>query len=65
LIQKHKLIEGLFQELPEPQTTWGATERVRWLRLAASMFDVLYVADDKLVIIEVRATKEGADGKDR
>jgi hypothetical protein len=61
---RHHLIEGLFQELPDPGVKWGTTERARWLRLAASVFDVLYPADDgKTFIIDVRALREDVDGK--
>jgi hypothetical protein len=61
---QHKLIQGLFQELPEARTRWTAAERARWLRLAASMFDVLYIADDKVVaLIEVKTVPEDIGGK--
>jgi hypothetical protein len=61
---RHKLIEGLFQELPEPHAKWTAAERARWLRLAASMFDVLYISDDKIVVaIEVKASPEVESAK--
>ncbi len=62
-VQRHKLIDGLFQELPEPHAEWGTAERVRWLRLAASMFDVLYDRPDTLVAIEIRTVVEGSDGE--
>jgi hypothetical protein len=42
---------------------WGTAERVRWLRLAASMFDVLYERDDTLVAIEVKTSVERSDGE--
>jgi hypothetical protein len=61
--QRHKLIEGLFQELPEPHTKWTAAEQARWLRLAASMFDVLYETDDKIVVIEVKTVPEAKGAK--
>jgi hypothetical protein len=56
----HKLIEGLFQELPEP---WTAVEKARWLRLAASVFDVLYETDDKIVTVEVKTAPGGNGAK--
>jgi hypothetical protein len=55
---RHQLIEGLFRELPEPPAEWGTAERVRWLRLAASMFDVLYERQDTAVAIEVKTSVE-------
>jgi len=59
----HQLIEGLFEKLPEPETKWGAAECVKWLRLAASMFDVLYSADVDAFAIIARAIRENEDGK--
>jgi hypothetical protein len=60
---RHHLIKGLFEELPEPQAKWGAAERVRWLRLAASMFDVLYTTEDgKAFVVEVKTTRDNTDG---
>jgi hypothetical protein len=61
--RRHKLIEGLFQELPEPHAKWTVAEQARWLRLAASMFDVLYITDDKIVVIEVKTTPEAKSAK--
>jgi hypothetical protein len=58
--RRHKLIEGLLQELPEPHAKWTAAEQARWLRLAASMFDVLYISDDKIVVIDVKTAPAGA-----
>jgi hypothetical protein len=61
--RRHKLIEGLFQELPEPHAKWTASQQARWLRLAASMFDVLYVTDDKIVVIEVKTAPDAKNAK--
>jgi|SRR5271166_1209356 len=64
LARRHQLIEGLFQELPDPHSQWGAAEQARWLRLAASMFDVLYVNDDgRIVIIDVKKAPEAQSAK--
>ena len=62
---RHHLLDGLFQELPDPPAKRGTAERVRWLRLAASMFDVLYERDDTLVAIEVKikTSVERSDGE--
>jgi hypothetical protein len=61
--RRHKLIEGLFQELPEPHAKWTAAEQARWLRLAASMFDVIYLTDGKIVAIEVKDAPEAKSAK--
>lgn len=38
----HPFIQGLLQTLPEPQTDWSATERMKWLQTAANIFDLIY-----------------------
>jgi len=45
--QRHLLIEGLLQTLPDPHTNWALGERVRWLGAAANIFDVLFSSDDE------------------
>jgi hypothetical protein len=40
-----------------------AAEQARWLPLAASMFDVLYITDDKIVVIEVEVAPEAKSAK--
>ena len=36
------LIQGLVERLPEPDTIWSLDERAKWLRTAASVFDLVY-----------------------
>ncbi|KQU98733.1 hypothetical protein ASD12_20285 [Mesorhizobium sp. Root102] len=38
----HPFIQGLLKELPEPGTEFRMQMRVKWLRLAASAFDMIY-----------------------
>jgi hypothetical protein len=45
--QRHLLIDGLLETLPEPYTNWALGERVRWLGAAANIFDVLFSSDDE------------------
>jgi len=40
--QRHLLIEGLLQTLPNPHTDWALGERIKWLGAAANIFDVLF-----------------------
>jgi hypothetical protein len=42
----HPLIEGLFSKLPEPEAQWPLAARQKWLQTAASIFDLMYVAND-------------------
>jgi len=41
------LILGLLERLPKPGGTWCLEDRVRWLRTADSIFDLIYGSDDK------------------
>jgi hypothetical protein len=42
----HPLIEGLFSKLPEPETQWALAGRQKWLQTAASIFDLMYAANE-------------------
>ena len=41
-----RLIEGLVDLLPKPDGIWRVEDRVKWLRLAADIFDLGYKAND-------------------
>jgi hypothetical protein len=41
------LILGLLERLPKAGRTWCFEDRVRWLRTADSIFDLIYGADDQ------------------
>jgi hypothetical protein len=55
------LFQGLIDRLPKPDDLWPLEERARWLRTAASIFDLLYKpADDErseigIVIVKPQA----------
>lgn len=38
----HPLINGLLVTLPEPGTAWAKSQRVAWLKMAESIFDMIY-----------------------
>lgn len=40
----HPLINGLLVTLPEPGTAWPVAQRQAWLKMAASIFDMIYKA---------------------
>ncbi len=40
------LIQGLVERLPKANSLWPLEDRARWLRTAASVFDLVYKADD-------------------
>jgi hypothetical protein len=60
---RHPLIDGLLQELPEPQAEWGTDERKKWLEMASTIFNVIYKDSDdsrgslKVVVEKVPAKR--------
>jgi hypothetical protein len=39
---RHPFIEGLLRTLPDPDTDWPTRERIKWLKTAANMFELIY-----------------------
>jgi hypothetical protein len=42
----------LFQTVPEPFTEWSIEDQVKWLRMAAGAFSLLYPARGSITIEE-------------
>jgi hypothetical protein len=40
------LLQGLVDRLPKPNGIWSLDDRAKWLRTAASIFDLVYKAGD-------------------
>ncbi len=40
------LIRGLVERLPQPNGIWSLDDRAKWLRTAASIFDLVYKVGD-------------------
>jgi len=40
------LLRGLVDRLPQPNVVWSLDDRAKWLRTAASIFDLVYKAGD-------------------
>jgi hypothetical protein len=53
----HPFVKGLLRELPKAGEPWKHSERTKWLKLAASAFDLIYVGDGDIQIIEVKNQK--------
>ncbi len=53
----HPFIEGLLSTLPIPGEDWTSKERVKWLKTAANMFDLIYKGET--AEIEIRLGAEG------
>jgi hypothetical protein len=41
------LIRGLVERLPKPDTVWPLEDRVKWIRTATGVFDLVYKSDDQ------------------
>lgn len=49
----HPFIQGLLATLPENGKDWCIAEQVKWLQTAASIFGLIYHADDGRIKIEI------------
>ncbi len=58
--QHDPMIVGLFKKLPDAETEWGVSERIKWLRTAANIFDLVYTSDEGATEIEVARPKRTA-----
>ena len=54
---RHPFIQGLLKELPNEGNDWATADRVKWLKAAAMIFDLIYTNEDtgKPLKIEVSA----------
>jgi hypothetical protein len=54
---RHPFIQGLLKELPSEGRDWATADRVKWLKAAAMIFDLIYTNEDtgKPLKIEVSA----------
>jgi hypothetical protein len=54
---RHPFIQGLLKELPNEGKDWATADRVKWLKAAAMIFDLIYTNEDtgKPLKIEVSA----------
>ena len=41
-----RLVQGLMDLLPKPNSIWSIEDRVKWLRLAEGIFDIGYKTED-------------------
>jgi hypothetical protein len=46
----HPFIEGLLKTLPETGSAWETKDRIKWLRLAANAFDLIYEGEGEIKI---------------
>ncbi|MGA7457976.1 MAG: hypothetical protein WBW51_11770 [Methyloceanibacter sp.] len=56
------LIQGLVERLPKPNSIWSLDDRAKWLRTAASIFDLVYkVGDGERRQLSVAFVRQDAD----
>ncbi len=53
----HPFVEGLLRTLPEPESAWSAPDRVKWLRTAAGIFDLIYNGSDRQIAVTLAETE--------
>ena len=53
--ERHLFIGGLLSALPEPGTSWPVQARIKWLRAASSIFDLMYEGDAFIKVDEDRS----------
>lgn len=57
----HKIVQGMIEELPARGDDWSVEQRVKWLRLAANAFDMIYKGgDDRSITISASKTEGSA-----
>ncbi len=44
----HPFIQGLIQTLPKADSEWPASDRVKWLKTAANVFDLIYKGEGSI-----------------
>ncbi len=59
------LIVGLVERLPAAGSAWTDAERIAWLRLASSIFDVTYTSGTGQIEIRVPADPESTGRRPR
>ncbi len=47
----HPFVQGLLKTLPEPDTEWASSARVKWLQTAANIFDLIYKGDGGGIVV--------------
>lgn len=46
----HPAVQGLLDVLPETGTDWAIEERIKWLKAAASIFDLMFSGDGSVIV---------------
>ena len=57
--EQHPFITGLLMELPDPDSPWPLGHRVKWLRTAANIFDMIYEDGTESGEIRIQTSTDG------
>jgi hypothetical protein len=49
-----RIVHGLLKTLPEPDTEWASSARLKWLQTAANIFDLIYKGDGGGIALQGR-----------
>ncbi|MDH3693733.1 MAG: hypothetical protein OER96_04085 [Gammaproteobacteria bacterium] len=49
----HPFIKGLLQSLPDPNSEWDSTERLKWLQTASGIFGLMYKGDGAQISVNL------------
>ena len=60
----HPLIRGLLMTLPTPSGKWSAEGRASWLRMAASIFDMIYTDADGAIVVTIESSAQKKSAAD-
>jgi hypothetical protein len=52
------LIQGLINRLPEPDSSWALTDRVKWLRTASNIFGLIYKSEGEDTEVKLVLAKD-------
>ena len=58
----HPFVEGLLRELPDAESEWKLERRVKWLRTAANIFDMIYEDSEESREIQINIRQEDTHG---
>lgn len=56
----HPFVQGLLKTLPEPGDDWPTADRIKWLRTAANIFDLIYEGSEG----EISVSQPRRDSRD-
>ncbi len=59
-VGRHPFIQGLLKELPSEGKDWATADRVKWLKAAAMIFDLIYTNEDTGKPLKIEVSVDSA-----